>query len=130
MDAARPESDTAREFSRAVDRALTSKPELEAAAPTLRRQLAAWRDNAVALKPILEDSFLLKEAAPLSESLAAMARAGLKALDYLEGGEMPSASWFAEQRKLLTQPKRPSTECLIMIAPAINKLVQASAARR
>ena len=130
VDATPPESDAARKFAQAVDRALAGKAGLQAASPELRRQLTLWRDNAATLKPILDDSFLLKEAAPLSEALAAMARTGLKALDVLEGGEMPAASWFEEQKALLTPAKRPPTECLIMIAPSINKLVQACAARR
>ena len=129
VDATRPESDAARRFGRAVDRALGSKSELQALAPQLRRQLDVWRDNAARLKPILDDSFLLKEAAPLSEALSALAATGLQALDYIESGKAPDESWLAHQKALLEQPKKPPTECLIMILPAINKLVQATAVK-
>ncbi len=130
VDATRPESNAARIFARAVDKALMGRTEMQAVAPMLRQQLTLWRDNKARLKPILDDSFLLKEAAPLSDAVSALAKTGLEALDYLESGKAPDDSWLASQKALFEQPRRPPTECLIMIAPAINKLVQAAAAKR
>jgi hexosaminidase len=130
VDATRPESDTARRFAHDVDQALASKSEMQTLAPSLRGQLIAWRDNHARLKPILDDSFLLKEAAPLSETLSALAKAGLQALDCIESGKTADDSWIASQKALFEQPRRPQTEVLIMIAPAINRLVQATAPKR
>ncbi len=130
VDATRPESDVARQFAHAVDHALMNRSELQALAPMLRQQLTLWRDNPARLKPILEDSFLLKEAAPLAETLAALSQTGLQALDYIDSGRTPDNSWLEGQKRLLEQPKKPPTECLIMIVPAISRLVQATAPGR
>jgi hexosaminidase len=130
VDATRPESDAARRFAHDVNQALSSKSEMQALAPSLRERLIAWRDNHARLKPILEDSFLLKEAAPLSETVSALAMAGLQALDFIESGRTADESWIAGQKPLFEQPKRPPTEALIMIAPAVDRLVQAAGAGR
>jgi hexosaminidase len=130
VDTARPESDTARRFAHDVDHALASKSEMQSLAPSLRAQLIAWRDNHARLKPILDDSYLLKEAAPVSETLTALATAGLQALDTIESGKTAEAAWVASQKPLFEQIRRPPTEVLIMITPAMNRLVQAAASSR
>lgn len=130
VDAARPESDAARNFSELVERALRGKSEFQSVAPMLRSQLIAWRDNQEVLQPLLKNSFLLAEAAPLSETVAALAKTGLQALEFIASGKAPDNAWLEAQKILLQQPKKPPTECLIMIIPPVAKLVQAAAAAR
>jgi hexosaminidase len=127
VDATRPESDAARRFEVQVDQALAGRPAAKSNFQMLRERLMQWRDNDSRLKPIIADSFLLKEVAPLSETVAAVAGAGLKALDYIEAGKVPSDDWKKEQSTLLERAKRPQAELLIMIVPAIQKLVDAAA---
>jgi hexosaminidase len=125
VDAVRPESATAREFADSVD-ALTagnSKPGTEALVRTL---LSRWRDNQVELQPMFEKSILLKEVGPLSQNLSAVGAAGLAALDYLDRGEPAPASWVMQQLTVVEQAKKPQAQLLIVVVPAVEKLIQAS----
>ena len=125
VDAVRPESATARQFADAVNELLGApRPGSEARA---RNLLSRWRDNQVELQPQFEKSLLLKEVAPLSQNLSALGAAGLAALDYLDRGELAPAGWVAAQLALVEQAEKPQAQLLIMVAPSVGKLVQASA---
>ncbi len=125
VDAVRPESGTARQFADAVNELLgAAKPGSEA---RVRNLLSRWRDNQVELQPQFEKSLLLKEVAPVSQSLSALGAAGLAALDYLDRGEPAPAAWVAAQLALVEQAEKPQAQLLIMVAPSVGKLVRASA---
>jgi hexosaminidase len=125
VDAVRPESTTARQFADAVNELLgAAKPGSEARVMNL---LSRWRDNQVELQPQFEKSLLLKEVAPISQNLSALGAAGLTALDYLDRGEPAPAAWVAAQLALVEQAEKPQAQLLIMVAPPVGKLVQASA---
>lgn len=125
VDAVRPESATARQFADAVNELLgAAKPGSEA---RVRNLLSRWRDNQVELQPQFEKSLLLKEVAPISQNLSALGAAGLTALDYLDRGEPAPAAWVAAQLALVEQASKPQAQVLIMVAPPVGKLVQASA---
>jgi hexosaminidase len=130
VDAARPESLTARHFAQLVDAFLAGqlKPEGEA---EIRSWLSRWRDNSLTLQPSEtqlspSQSFLLKEVIPVSQDLSALGGAGLEALDYLDHHELAPASWKA-QREALIQQAKPKGEVLLMIVPSIQKLIEAAA---
>lgn len=125
-DAVPPESDAAREFNRTVDLALANPADLQARAAELRSRLIRWRDNHPLLSPLLQNSFLLRELAPLSQNASAVASTGLQALEYLEFGRKPAESWSREQADFLKRMERPEAECLIMIVPGVRKLVTAA----
>jgi len=129
VDATRPESDVAREFSSLVDRALAGKSDAPSSREQLRRWLTLWQANDAALQSVLQDSFLLQELAPLSKDLAGLGAAGLEALDYLSSGSKPPPSWAAAQRAQLDNWKKPRAELLLMIAPQVERLVDAAAPR-
>jgi hexosaminidase len=114
VDATRPESEVGREFAGLADRA------------QMRTWLALWRDNHARLAPALERSFLLRDAAPLSQDLSALGAAGLEALDFLESGRRPSETWVKERLALVDRARQPRAELLITIVPAIRKLVEAA----
>ena len=126
VDAVRPESSTARQFAEAVDGLVagSARPGTEA---RVRDLLSHWRDNQIDLQPEFEKSLLLKEVAPLSQSLSALGAAGLAALDYLDRGEPAPAAWVTEQLALVEQAKKPQGQLLITVAPAVGRLIQASA---
>jgi hexosaminidase len=126
VDAARPESATARNFAGLVNALLASKPEpgTEAQIKTL---LTRWRDNHTNLQSEFQSSFLLKEDEPISANLSALGTAGLAALDYLDRGEPAPAAWVADQRALIEQAGKPQAQLLLMVGPAVGKLVEASA---
>lgn len=105
VDAARPESDTAREFAAMVDRMDRT---------AIRAALMRWRDNRAPIEPA-------------AEALRRLAGIGLDALDYLDRGEHPSDAWIAQQRVALENLKKPQGELRLAIVPSIEKLVNATA---
>ncbi len=118
VDAARPESDTARDFAVLVEQMDRAQ---------MRIWLTRWRDNHALLRPTLEKSELLKEDIPVSEALSRLGVVGLEALDYLDRGEHPPAAWLVQQRSFLETLKKPLAELRLAIAPSIEKLVNAAA---
>jgi hexosaminidase len=126
VDAVRPESMTARKFAISVD-ALVSAGSGLGAEVQVRTMLNHWRDNQIELQPLFEKSLLLKEIAPISQNLSALGAAGLAALDYLDRGEHPPAAWVTEQLAVVEQAKKPQAQLLLMVAPSVGKLIQASA---
>jgi hexosaminidase len=125
IDAVRPESTTARQFSAYVDQLLSGKmkPGTE---NQIRTVLSSWRDHQTELRPLLEQSFLLKEIGPVSENFSALGGAGLAALDYLDRGEQAPAAWVSEQLALIERARKPQAQLLLVAAPAVEKLVEAS----
>ena len=120
VDAARPESDTAREFAGLVANWAANKDQI-------RNQLIAWRDNNAELIRVLKQNALLQEDAPLAEDLGALAAGGLQSIEYLESGKPASQLWVTEQTALLDRAAKPRAELLLMIVPSIRKLVEAAA---
>jgi len=126
VDAVRPESATARQFADSVNALVAgrARPGTEA---RVRSLLNRWRDNQLELQPLFEKSLLLKEVAPISQNLSALGGAGLAALDYLDRGERAPAAWVTQQTAIVEQAKKPQSQLLIMVAPSIQKLIEASA---
>jgi len=126
VDAARPESAEARRFGDAVDQLIAGHlgpgTELQ-----IRSRLLAWRDNDLELQPLLRNSALAEEVAPLSHDLSALAAAGLEALDYLDRGEKAPEAWKAEQLQLAERAIEPRAQLLLMVAGPVEKLIQLSA---
>jgi hexosaminidase len=107
VDAARPESETAREFALLVDRMDRAQ---------MRIWLERWRDNKAPIEPA-------------SETLRRLGQIGLQALDYLDHGERPPDSWALEQRAFIETLKTPQDELRFAIAPSIGKLLDATVSR-
>jgi hexosaminidase len=122
VDAARPESDGAREFGRLVD-ALLADPAKAAGHDKVTAILEQWRDEAKAVQPVL-DSPLLQDAAPLVQNLAAVSALGLKALNALQ--ERTPLALTAEEDDALARAITPAAEVLLMVAPPVKKLVDAA----
>jgi len=122
VDAVSPESDAARTFNAQVDSLLSSPT--PATIAELRATLTAWRDNDAALQPLLQSSFLLKQDTALSTTLAQLGATGLQALDYLEHNQPAPADWKQSQLAILEDAKKPKSQLLIMVAPAVQRLVQ------
>jgi hexosaminidase len=125
VDAARPESDTAREFSNLVDSFLGGQCKDTAISAQLRRLLTKWHENN--LQPLIEKSFLLQEIAPLAQNLSSISAAGLQAIDYIDRGEGSADNWKTEQLAMIQQAEKPtSAQLLLMVASPVQKLVEAS----
>jgi hexosaminidase len=118
VDAARCESLRARQFAHLVDVADHKRT---------REWLVRWRENDANLQPILVKSFLLAEATPLSQQLRLLAEAGLAALDLMESGKRPAPGWLKRERAVLEEAKKARADVLLMIVPAVEKLVARAA---
>jgi len=114
VDAARPESDTARHFAALVDRMDTA---------ALRVWLTAWRDNDAKLQPIFAKSFLAAEDAPISKELSRLGSIGLEALDFIEHHQHAPQAWLDEQRAFLAQAGKLHLELWLAVVPPIQNLV-------
>jgi len=125
VDAVLPESVVARRFSQDVDQFIGSNFQDTQAKSNIRALLLAWRDNDNELRPLLQNSFLLKELSPVSQTLSSLAGAGLQALDYIEKGERGSDSWHQEQIAIFQQTEKPAADLFLAVAPAVQKLVEA-----
>jgi hexosaminidase len=126
VDAVLPESEVAQRFSQDVDQFIGSNFQDTQAKSNIRALLLAWRDNDSELRPLLQNSFLLKELSPVSQTLSSLAGAGLQALDYIEKGERGSDSWHQEQIPIFQQTEKPAADLFLAVAPAVQKLVEAS----
>jgi hexosaminidase len=126
IDAARPERIPARRFAALVDEFVSgqNRPGLEF---QIRSTLASWRDNDVRLRPIAQQSSFVQEVMPLSQALSSLSTAGLEALDYMDRGEKAPADWEKQQLQVVEQAYQPKAQVLLMVAPAVQKLVQKSA---
>lgn len=120
VDAIPPESDAARQFNDAVDRYLTTPS--AAAAEALRNQLAAWMQNATALRPMLESHSLLAEDLPVADAVASLCRTGIEALSYAT--QPAPADWKPRSVAGVKDASAHRAYLLIAIAPAIEKLVE------
>jgi hexosaminidase len=129
IDAARPESEAARQFSALVDALVSGqlKPGTEV---RIRAMLTKWRDIDENLRPLAEKSSLVQEVTPISHNLSALATAGLQSLDYLDRGERPPDAWKTQQIALAQQAIQPKAQLLLMVASPVQKLIQASAGEK
>jgi hexosaminidase len=128
VDAVAPESEAARRFSSAVDAFVASKFQDSTAESYIRRKLTEWRDNDSALQPLLQNSFLLKEVAPISQNLAALGAAGMQALDYIDSRKTAPTEWKLQQVAIIQQAAKPTADLVLAVAPAVQKLVETSSA--
>jgi hexosaminidase len=129
VDAARPESDTARHFADLVDVLIAGQAD-PSAKQEVRTLLIRWRDNQSNLQALGTQSFLLTEIIPLAQDLSAVATTGLQALDYLDRGERASDDWATQQFAVLAEAQKPKAQLLLMVAPSVQKLVEASSGQK
>ena len=126
IDAAYPESDTARQFSNLVEQFVGSGYKDESAAAEIRNWLTLWRDNDSKLHALLDRSSLLEEDVLISQNLATLGAAGLQALDYLQRQQPEPDLWRTEQRAAIEQAKKPVAGLLLEVTAPIEKLVEAA----
>ena len=126
VDAVLPESEVARRFSQMVNQFVGSNFQDTKAKSDIRSLLLAWRDNDNELRPLLQNSYLLKELSPVSQTLSSLGGIGLQALDDIDKGERGSDSWHKEQIAIFQEAEKPAADLFLAVAPAVQKLVEAS----
>ena len=130
-DCARPESDAAREFSRAVDALLAADGKArQTLADAVRAQLQDWellgRDVAELLAARAQ---IGRAGLPVAQSLADASAIGLAAMEALTGGDRKSADWREAQLAALERAAAPHDAIQLPAIEAIRKLVRAAAVK-
>ncbi len=125
VDAVPPESDTARQFMEMVNRIVHSRATQEDWEQA-QEWLVLWRDNDAQLQSLLARSELTKELAPVSTNLHEVSQTGLDAIGYLREHKSAPAEWRTRQLAFLKTSEKPQAVLLNMIAPAVEKLVEAT----
>ena len=128
VDAVPLESVTSRHFTELVDKFIGAACHDSASEARLRAQFLDWRDNDTKLQSLMARSFLVKETAATSQDLSSVGTIGLAALDYISKGQRAPDDWKAQQLAALEQIGKPKAQLLVMPAPAVQKLVEASSA--
>ena len=126
IDAAYPESDTARAFGALVQQFVQSGFKDQAAEAQIRTWLMLWRNNDAKLHPLLQQSSLLQEDTPISQNLAMLGAAGLQALDYLDKGLPEPDLWKTQQLAVIEQSKKPVAGLLLQVTAPVQQLVEAN----
>jgi hypothetical protein len=127
VDAARPDSETARRFSADVDALLSDAPRFALYRTDLEHTLAEWQSASRALGPMIDRSPALQEARPLAGNLSVIAQAGLEALSYLSAGDAPTKEWRDAQLAKLDEAAKPKAALEFVVIISVRKLVIAAA---
>jgi hexosaminidase len=122
VDAALPDNPVPRDFARNIDDFLR-EPNPENLLK-VKQQLTVWEKNHRQLKPIIDRSPHLKEAAELSENLSRIGELGLAALEFLEKNRKADQDWLESAKNLLEAMKQPRADLIIMVIPSIEKLLE------
>src|SRR5271154_100004 len=126
VDAVSLESDDSRRFGVLVDKYLATSCKDDDAGAELRTELLRWRDNEPALESLAQKSFLVREVVPVSQSLAALGKIGVAAMDYLILGSQAPNSWKTDQLALLAELAKPKAQLLLVPVSNVQKLVDAA----
>jgi hexosaminidase len=126
VDAARPESDLAREFAHLIDAFVAGQSDDAQTREQIRSRLRSWRDNHAKLRPVFEKSFLLQEVVPISQNLSALGSGGLAAMDYLDAGQPAPESWKNQQLTLIEEARGAKAQLMLPLVPSVEKLVEAA----
>jgi len=127
VDAARPDSEEARQFAAMVEGFLSSAPRFQLYRSDIRNSLRSWRDAGVALDPMIDRAPALQEARPLAKNLADVGTAGLEAIEYLSTGIAASPQWRDAQLSKLDEAAKPKAALELVVIPSVRKLVIAAA---
>lgn len=123
VDAARPESMTARRFRKLTDEFVDSKKSENVVEMTA--MLQSWKTNHAELEKTIKASPVLKEIEAMSQDLSSVSKVGLEAIEYVKKGKKAPEKWIAESKAALAQAKKPRGQTELAIAPAIEKLIKA-----
>src|SRR5256884_627058 len=126
VDAARPDSETARYFTSNVDAFLSDAPRFALYRSDIERTLAEWQIAGRALQPMIDQSPALQEARPLANNLSAIADAGLEAISYLSSGSAPTTEWRQTQLARLDEAAKPKAALEFVVITSVRKLVIAA----
>ncbi len=124
VDAARPESMTARSFVRAVD-LFIQKPS-DPSGDAIMNDLAQWQENHARLLRIMAMAPAIREMESLSRDLADLAAAGLQAAEAIQENRKLGPEWVKAQQEAVERAKKPRGQTELMVVAPIAKLISAA----
>ena len=127
VDAARPDSGTARRFAFIVDAFLSDAPRFALYRADINDTLIQWRTAGLALVPLIDRSPALREARPLATNLIDSANIGLEAMSYLSSGDAATSEWRDAQLAKLNEASKPKAALELVIISSVRELVIAAA---
>lgn len=127
VDAARPDSETARQFAANVDAFLSDAPRFAIYRPNLEHTLAEWLTASRDLGPMIDRSPALQEVRPLVSSLADIGEAGLEAIAHLSSSDPVTSEWRDAHLAMLDEAAKPKAALEFVVITSVRKLVIAAA---
>jgi len=124
VDAARPESMTARQLQRLVNDYLERRD--SGSSRALRAALRKIASNHQELMPVIKSAPILWEIEDLSANSAALAQISLIALDYLDAKQEPPATFQPYAETLLKTAQKPAGQVELAIVKPLQKLISAA----
>lgn len=130
VDAVDLESEVSRHFSLQVDQFVAGSCQDGAGSAALRSQLQEWAGNDARLRPLMQRSFLVKEAAPASSALSQAAELALGALDRITQGLPLPDKLKQQQIEALNafELQAHQSQLTLPARAAFQKLIEAAAA--
>jgi hexosaminidase len=126
VDAARPDSETARQFTAHVDAFLSDAPRFDLYRANINEALVEWRTAGLALGPMIDHSPALQEARPLASNLSDIAEAGLEAMSHLAAGDAATTQWRDAQLVKLDEAAKPKAALEFVVISSVRELVIAA----
>jgi hexosaminidase len=127
VDAARPDSETARQFAANVDAFVSDAPRFAIYRPNLEHTLAEWLSASRDLGPMIDRSAALQEARPLVGDLRNIGEVGLEAIAHLSSGDPATPEWRDTSLAKLDEAAKPKAALEFVVIPSVRKLVIAAA---
>ncbi len=123
VDAAVADPKPARDLNKLIGRFLKNQNLKDA--EKVKEHLSILKDNHKELRPIIDESPMLKEIEPLSKNLSDLAGTGLEALNFIENQNSADAAWINKASIVLDNSLISYGKVQIAIIKGIKNLVQA-----
>ncbi len=127
VDAATPDSETARKFQWMVSEFLNDGPRFQLYRSELSHMLAEWQTAGASLGPVIDRSPALKEVKPLAQHLSELGTTGLEAISYLKLGMPPPRDWREQSLAKVEEAAKPYAALEFVVIAGVKQLVNAAA---
>lgn len=128
VDAVSPESDAGRRFDDLVRSFVSGACRDTARLNQIGAQLMMWRDNDTNLQTLALKSSLVKEIAPISQDLTAVANAGINAVDALVKLRPLASDLKTQLTGTIAAAAKAKSQLLLIPAQSVQQLVDAASA--
>jgi hexosaminidase len=127
IDAATPDSETARKFQWMVSEFLNDGPRYQLYRAELSEMLGDWQTAGASLNPVIDRSPALQEIKPLAHNLSELGATGLEALTYLKLNMPPPRDWREQSLAKVEEATKPYGALEFVVVAGVKQLVNAAA---